>query len=177
MIKISEDLKNFLKRSDVKDAIQNNDFDRVYYLIYDNIKHECMSEFTQILFDLNENPLNYMTEIPKYFLWNSNIKNIYIPDNIKAVEFHAFENCRNLKTISFQSSVLEIIMPCAFEDCINLETITLPASLKVINWSAFGNCKSLKTVYYEGTKEDWKNIDILELDNDYFLSAEVIFKK
>ena len=46
----------------------------------------------------------------------------------------------------------------AFKACSNLTNITLPTSIKNIESSAF-DCEKLKNIYYEGTIEDWCNIN------------------
>ena len=63
-----------------------------------------------------------------------------------------------------------------FEYCTNLVSITIPSTLEIIGYDAFHGCDNLKTIYYEGTKEDWSNIRILE-GNEKLEQVKIIFKK
>ncbi|MCH5171750.1 MAG: leucine-rich repeat domain-containing protein [Erysipelotrichales bacterium] len=47
----------------------------------------------------------------------------------------------------------------AFEYCSSLTTITIPSSVTSIGRDAFEYCSSLKNVYYNGTIENWCNIE------------------
>ena len=51
-----------------------------------------------------------------------------------------------------------------FEYCISLESIVIPSTVKNIEYDAFTDCTNLKEIYYNGTINDW--IDI-EFNNDY----------
>jgi len=68
-----------------------------------------------------------------------------IPDGIERIAMRAFNNCKNLKTVTFPES-LRMIEKYAFADCENLTSITLPINLKGICSLAFFRCKQLKKV-------------------------------
>lgn len=48
----------------------------------------------------------------------------------------------------------------AFKGCTNIKRLTIPKSVKKIGRDIFAGCDSLEDVYYEGTIEQWKNIEI-----------------
>lgn len=72
-------------------------------------------------------------------------KNSVIPNNIKTIGEHAFNNCLRLKSISIPNSVIKI-GEYAFTDCQELINISIPNSVEVIGDSAFAGCSSLKVI-------------------------------
>lgn len=61
-----------------------------------------------------------------------------------------------------------IIPPCvsavyrgAFADCRGLERITVPKAVKRIGQGTFENCTALADIYYEGSPEEWREIEIV----------------
>ena len=65
------------------------------------------------------------------------VTDVIIPDGIEIIDWYKF---------------------CNFKD---LKTITIPKSVNTINGYAFKNCVNLTDVYYEGTIDDWCNINIV----------------
>ena len=51
------------------------------------------------------------------------------------------------------------ILEEAFKDCNNLISITFGSNIKNVAKSAFAGCQNLKDVYYDGTIEDWYDIE------------------
>ena len=62
----------------------------------------------------------------------------------------------------------------AFFHCYNLTNVTLPNNLMKIGNSAFYYCSSLNNVYYQGTKEEWNEIDI-GTSNDELTSSQIYY--
>ncbi len=48
----------------------------------------------------------------------------------------------------------------AFSGCTHLKNITIPKTIKRIPAKTFDGCSNLENVYYEGSLEDWENMDI-----------------
>ena len=57
----------------------------------------------------------------------------------------------------------------------NLETIELPSSIVKIKFYAFNNCTKLETVYYNGTIEDWCNIEFVGYSANPMFYAKKIY--
>jgi hypothetical protein len=55
---------------------------------------------------------------------------------------------------------------------ISLESLYIPASMEKIGNGAFMYCRSLESVHYNGTREQWKNIEIGP-HNDDLLCAKI----
>lgn len=59
----------------------------------------------------------------------------------------------------------------AFHYCTSLASVTIPASVTSIGKYAFLVCTSLTSLDYDGTKEEWENID---RDSASYLSGKKI---
>ena len=86
---------------------------------------------------------------------------VKIPEEIKdkgniypviAIEYEAFKECINLKSITLSDSVTKI-GDFAFFGCNNLESITIPDSVTDIGWRAFHWCNNLTEIRIPGTEK------------------------
>lgn len=99
----------------------------------------------------------------KRFKNENNLDYIKLSEKIEIIEENAFENCENLKFISYlEDNKLEenkieligkiadkkiVIQKEAFYNCINLETVIFPTcNHLVIEKNAFENCQTLRTL-------------------------------
>ena len=126
------------------------------------------------------------------------LKSIRLPDSLIKIEWHIFDECKSLESITIPNNVIEIC-ECGLARCKSLESITLPNSLKEIGkfaftecssltsitiphnvtrigYGAFANCTSLEEIKYDGTEEEWNNIELGE-DWNYKCPAKIIFLK
>lgn len=148
-MKISNEMREFLKKDDIKAAIQKYDFEYIYYHIPFLVG---TSKFTELMLDLGCNPLDYIDFVPTHYLTELNITQFIIPNHIKYIQGGAFAHCNKL------------------------ETITIPTSIEHIGQSILYDCKNLKTIYYDGTREDWRNIEIQRPNRELMIS-NITFKK
>lgn len=86
------------------------------------------------------------------------IKRIVLPNSITELNSHAFENCNNLYSVAL-SNQLNRIAKSTFNNCKNLKILILSNSIKKIEKDAFTGT-ALTDIYFNGSKEDWNNIDI-----------------
>ena len=104
------------------------------------------------------------------------LKKLVLSDNLTAIPQFAFSQCR-ISTIAIGKSV-EMIDYSAFYGCDLLEYAVISRSVRQIASYAFYRCDKLNTVYYEGTAEEWEEVDVSKNGNDivnaqkYFYSAE-----
>ena len=153
-----EDLKIFIGYYEQK--LNNKDFKYIYRKFKNFYSAAAFtSAFTALLLKNNINPLNYMDEVPEYFAYGLDIEDFVIPNNITKILSCAFEDCSILTNITIGSGTT-LIYNSAFSNCERLASITIPKSIVYIGRGAFRNCSKLKDVYYEGSEEDWKNIEI-----------------
>lgn len=122
-----------------------------------------------------------LTFISKYYLCNSNIKEITIPSRINAIGTRAFENCKQLTKVVFEenskctyisdhvfagSSIEEIVLPEGLENileetflfCTKLKKVVIPHSVKDVEYGAFDNCPYLQELVYKGTMKEWEDM-------------------
>ena len=77
-----------------------------------------------------------------------------------AINKNAFAGHDRITDIVLPSG-LERIPGGAFSGCSGLRRITIPGKIKSIQEGAFAGCDNLEDVYYEGTREEWKNVNIV----------------
>ena len=92
------------------------------------------------------------------FGYCTEIESIIIPDSVTTIGSCAFYNCRNLKTLVVPKNVTSIGSDACCR-CDSLVSITLPKALSSIGLAAFSQCNNLENIVYEGTTEEWNNIE------------------
>lgn len=106
-----------------------------------------------------------VTDIGEYaFYYCASLKSITLPDGITCVKPFTFSYCRALTSITIPDSVTTVDR-LAFGYCSSLTSITIPDNVIYIGDSAFFECILLIRVYYEGTYQQWSQI---ELDKDNY---------
>ncbi len=116
------------------------------------------------------------------------LESIEIPNGVTEIKEGAFKSCESLVSIEIPKSVTNIA-DWLFDSCSFLESVTIPDSIEKIGYAAFGGCFNLKEisipssvtyigdcafsysgltdVYYDGTKEQWNAIEIVNNTNEY----------
>lgn len=84
------------------------------------------------------------------------LTSVDIPDSVKVIKSLAF-HCCGFKHFDFPASVDTIPGGC-FWYCEDLESIHIPRSVTSIASEAFVGCKRLLSVYYDGTVEEWNQV-------------------
>jgi hypothetical protein len=82
------------------------------------------------------------------FKGNRRLDNVTLLINVTSIAANSFQDCINLKTVTFPLTGFLDILPSAFEGCERLssDTTTLPTSLVSIGASAFKGCTNIKSV-------------------------------
>ncbi len=79
---------------------------------------------------------------------------VTIPGNYSAIKDSAFEDCKNLKSLTYKQSSYsyanQVVNYAAFKNCTALETVSLPTTLKSIGEDAFLNTAMVNLVIPEG---------------------------
>ena len=95
------------------------------------------------------------------------LKEIHLPDSLTKidrgtiVDAGAFEGCDSLKILRFGAGLKEIQYHM-FSSCDILETIYIPANLSKIGMHTFEYDYNIKDIYFDGTIEQWSQIDVDE---------------
>lgn len=108
------------------------------------------------------------------FLNCSGIMEISIPDSVTSIEEGAFYNCTSLDHITIPDNVSKIGRLAFYGDL--FVTITIPVSVTNIQEDAFLKCRYLEDVYYTGSKQQWKQTQIVRKGNDTLLNAKFHYK-
>ena len=78
---------------------------------------------------------------------NKNIVSVSIPKTMRYIEKAAFENCENLKTVTFAEDTEELNLRMdVFKDCTSIEEIVLPYGLSQTQLGVFAGCTSLTKI-------------------------------
>lgn len=98
-------VKRFLNEN--LELLNSNNFDELYrkfqYVAAIN------TSLTEILYQADINPLEYMKKVPDFYAAGSGIiTEITIPQTVTAIGSHAFEQCINLKNVYISKSVTTI---------------------------------------------------------------------
>ena len=142
---MTEQLKQFIQEN--RDLINENtkeSWEEVYGELpkYDNLR----GEFTQAILDAGINdPAIIMGHIPEQYLYNSNITNYKIPNNVESISSGAFRNCKQLISIEIPNGIKDI-ESISFAGCNSLTTITIPSSVATIDYNSFNGCSSLESI-------------------------------
>ena len=184
-MQISQEVIDFINDSENKKLLNDFKFKKLYEKL-DEIMDEYddgvyISEFTALMYKAGLDPLQYLDEVPKDFLyenesiesleipnniasigfcafgWCSSLTSITIPDSVTAIDWRAFSGCSSLTNVTIGNGVTSI-SKCAFYDCTSLTSVTIGNNVAYIDEDAFGGCSKLTSITYKGTIEDWKNI-------------------
>lgn len=106
------------------------------------------------------------------FYWCGNLKNITIPDRVTYIGEGAFHDC-GLKNIILPYGVTRI-EKSTFNYCWELENVIIPNSVTYIGYSAFYGCNNLQKLHYNGTPEQWAQVEI-KIDDNSYIPEEIVF--
>ena len=88
----------------------------------------------------------------------TNLESVTIPGSVTYIGEDAFYGCTNLTSVTIDDGTTSI-GESAFHNCTNLTSVTIPASVTSIGWRAFFECTNLSEIQFNGTKEQWNNIE------------------
>lgn len=94
-----------------------------------------------------------------------NLTQVVIPDSVTTIGSDVFRGCTSLTSMILPQNITTIDNS-VFCDCENLTSVTIPSGVTSFGFQAFKNCTKLTDVYFNGTEEQWNNIEI-----DYFNEA------
>ncbi len=100
------------------------------------------------------------------FSWCLSFTSITIPDSVASIGDYAFCNCDGLRSITIPDSVTSI-GDSAFSYCYSLTSVTIGSGVTSIGNRAFFYCQKLTSIMFEGTIDEWNEIDKGDYWNSY----------
>ncbi len=117
-----------------------------------------------------------VTEIgDRAFKGEGGIVSVILPQSVKVIGDSAFFGCNSLVSVDLE--FIQEIGSDAFAYCEKLESIRLGTSLSRIGRWVFEYSASLSDIYYEGSSEDWVNIEKRDDWNKYAPEYRIIYGK
>lgn len=99
----------------------------------------------------------YDNEVGEHMFRRTNLGEIILPDNLVAIGGHAFTGLRGTTDFPFQTiDIPEGVTRMGeyvFEECRNLESVTFPSTLKILGNQTFRYCTNLRSVELGGIEE------------------------
>ena len=144
-------------------------------IVEEGITHIGNNSFLSVNYFVKSIKLpNTLTSIGSYAFCGTlkYIDTLVLPNSINNIDSYAFYN-GSIKELQLSDS-LTVVSEWTFGSCDSLETVYIPKTITSIRDYAFWQCTALKDIYYEGTIEDWLNIDI-GYGNTCLLNANVHF--
>lgn len=118
----------------------------------------------------------------------SSLTTIELPDSVTNLGAFAFKSCSSLTSIRIPKGVTEVKQG-TFSYCQKLVSVTVPGSitrfgeLGSLYAAVFFGCNKLENVYFEGTIEEWCNIDYVQTADSpcrkgskFYLNGELVEK-
>ena len=106
-----EEVVEFVKQPDIKSAFETADFDYIYDMA--NSRSEFFNSLvTLFCLEANINPLKYIDNVPVNYCnlnthfsgpddpYKKYLENLVIPDNIKVIHKNAFNDCKQIRTLT-----------------------------------------------------------------------------
>lgn len=119
-------------------------------------------------------------EIPAYLFCTAgeksdnhyaHITSVTIPNSVTVIGMYAFQNCFDLKTISWGNGITAI-GDYAFNNCYKITNATIPTGVTYIGEAAFSDCRELTTINYNAKNA---NDCSSRSDGPYYDSASIFY--
>lgn len=144
---VSEKVKQFIKKY-VYLVDESGGFTEFYRKANQFLAPEEIGSMGSVM--NNKETLSEMSDLPQYFMYASDIADIYIPGNIVHIGEDAFSECHKLLGVILGHGV-HTIGAYAFHGCENLRTMFIPDTVNQIGEHAFDMCHSLTIQCHKGT--------------------------
>ncbi len=101
------------------------------------------------------------------------LTSVDVPDSVTSFGTGIFESCTSLAEVSLGKGITDIPAE-TFCFCSSLACVSIPKSVKAVGDNAFAYCSALTDVYYDGSEEEWNDIEIGS-NNEPLIYANIHF--
>ena len=101
----------------------------------------------------------------------SGLESVELKD-VKLQDSSIFWSCEQLKSVIIRGNT-PVIPDHTFANCTNLTHVKLPETLERIRYDVFSGCDKLRKINFAGTVNQWREIDIDEVNKELF-SCKII---
>lgn len=130
----------FFKNSENQILLRDNDFIGLYAIFENEFGPMAVKDLTSILYDCGIKVLDYINEVPNYFLYG-------------AVSPQKYQNLITGEDFYIQEGIVNIGDE-AFKCCRDIKRFHLPSTLQRIgSYGLQSNC--IEEIHYNGTKAEW----------------------
>ncbi len=102
--------------------------------------------------------MNNHDEVVRIPHWYKNEYGTIVP--VIAVGKNVLGSNPNMTDLILPSSI-DRLTPFTLSNCAKLKRLTFPKAITTVPEKAFIDCAALEDIYYEGSSEEWENIDIV----------------
>lgn len=184
---MDQKIKEFIENH--TELLLNENFTQLYNEITSK-DTDLTGRLTRILLKAGINPLEYISEIPSFYLdRDASLTDFCCPESIKSIGKYAFNECKNLTKLAIGTNVTSIDS-FAFSWCKSLTNITIPDNIVSIGDGVFLGCTGLKHIIWnvKNCQElgwGWKmtpifgecsNVDTLTIGDNVEVLPDYIFK-
>ena len=164
-----EGVYKLLANDQVQKLLNSRNYNDLYKFMHDLVNNgdlniDDVSTVTQMLLEINENPLLHMNYIPNNYLYWAPVTDVDIPNNIESIGYMAFEHS-DLQKLVIPNSVKYLDWYIC-EGCKALKSVILGNGITNISKGAFKDCNRLKDI-------DISNSNIEIISENAFLSTDI----
>ena len=104
--------------------------------------------------------------------YESDIKEIVIPEGVTLIDVDSFTNCYNLEKITLTESLIKM-GGGIFNNCSSLKEIYIPKNVNAIKANPFSNCPLLKSIKVDPANTTYRSVDncIIDIANKTLVAA------
>lgn len=154
-MKINNKVLDIIK--DYRHLLDSKKFNDFFNVINNHVNatYSSYETIVQLVYEKYPECIYNMSFIPGCFFSWIETEELIIPENIKTIKHSAFSG-GNINKLVFKG--VKELESDSVKDVYNLQTVILPRTLEFIGNYSFYDCDRLFTLYYEGTVDEWKNI-------------------
>ena len=127
----------------IPDEIDGIKIETIGYMCFFNLRNRYNTRIKSVVL-----PKNLKKIGSEAFAFCVALESVVFPDSLEFIGAEAFLGCRSLKEINLGPNVKEI-QSFAFGECCSLKSITIPKSVEILSFESFPDCYDLERISVE----------------------------